>query len=65
MIDLSKKLEIEYFNKFIGKEVTFLPEIEKDGYKIGHTGNYLLIKTKSDNNIVKITKIDYPYCIGE
>lgn len=65
LLNLSKKLEIEYFNKFIDKEVVFLPEVEKDGYIIGHTGNYLLIKTKSKNNKVKITEIDYPYCIGK
>ena len=65
LIDISKKLEIEYANKFIGNCVEFLPEIKKDGFIIGHTGNYLLIKTKSKNNKVKITKVDYPYCIGE
>ena len=47
------------------KDVFFLPEIEKDGYKIGHTGNYLLIKTKSNSNKIKITNIEYPYCIGK
>ena len=65
LLDISKKLEIEYANKFIGNCVEFLPEIKKDGFIIGHTGNYLLIKTKSKNNKVKITKVDYPYCIGE
>ena len=65
LLDLSKELEIEYANKFINKDVEFLPEIERDKYKIGHTGNYLLIKTKSNNNKVKITKVDYPYCVGE
>ena len=65
LLELSNKLEIEYFNKFIGQEVIFLPEVKKDGYNIGHTGNYLLIKTKSNNDKVKITKVDYPYCIGK
>lgn len=71
LIDLSKKLEIEYFNKFIGEEVEFLPEIYKDGYIIGHTGNYLQIKSKGtvkDLNILKKVKIDsleYPYLIGK
>ena len=65
LLNLSKELEIKYANKFIGKYVEFLPEIKKDGYKIGHTGNYLLIKTNSSNNKVKIKRIDYPYCIGE
>ncbi len=71
LIDLSKKLEIEYFSKFIGKEVEFLPEIYKDGYIIGHTGNYLQIKSKGtvkDLNILKKVKIDsleYPYLKGK
>ena len=71
LIDISKKLEIEYFNKFKDKEVEFLPEIYKDGYVMGHTGNYLSIKKKgsiNDLNILtkaKIVKIEYPNCIGE
>lgn len=70
LIDVSKKLEIEYSNKFIGKEVEFLPEIYKEGYVIGHTGNYLLVKkrgTIKDLNILSktnIEKIEYPNCIG-
>lgn len=70
LIELSKELEIEYFNKFKGKKVYFLPEIYKEGYVIGHTGNYLLVKCKGtikDLNTlkkVKIKDIEYPYCIG-
>ncbi len=71
LIDLSKKLEIEYFSKFISKTVEFLPEIYKDGYITGHTGNYLQIKSigsVKDLNIlkkVKIEKLEYPYLIGK
>ena len=71
LISISENLEKEYFNKFINEEVEFLPEIYKEGYIIGHTGNYLLIKSKGtikDLNImkkVKIQKIEYPYCIGK
>ncbi|MBR6690056.1 MAG: tRNA (N(6)-L-threonylcarbamoyladenosine(37)-C(2))-methylthiotransferase MtaB [Bacilli bacterium] len=70
LIKISEKLEKEYFNKFINKEVEFLPEIYKEGYVIGHTGNYLLIKKKGDvdelNTINKIIikGVEYPYCIG-
>lgn len=69
VMDLSKKLEIEYFSKFIGKEVIFIKEVIKDDYIIGHTGNYLIVKTKNDNNFnneikVKIEKVEYPYVIG-
>ena len=70
LIELSKELEINYMNKFIGKEIEFIPETYKDGYLYGHTGNYLAIKTKGNkeliNNIVKvkIEKIEYPYCVS-
>ncbi len=71
LLELSKKLEIEYFNKFINKNVTFLPEMYKDGFIMGHTGNYLNVKMKgnvNDLNVLTeaiITSIDYPYVIGE
>lgn len=70
LLDLSKELEIGYMNKFIGKEVTFIPEVIKDGYLIGHTGNYLMIKClgnklSHDSHKAIITDINYPYCIGE
>ena len=71
LISISENLEKEYFNKFKGKEVEFLPEIYKEGYIIGHTGNYLLIKAKgsigdlNQNKKVIIEKVEYPYCIGK
>lgn len=71
LIDLSKKIEIEYFNKFINKELDFLPEIYKDGYIIGHTDNYLLVKKKGNieklNELthIKLKKVEYPYIIGK
>lgn len=71
MLDISKELEIKYFNKFIGEYVEFLPEVYKDGYIIGHTGNYLLVKTKGTMDdlrkikSIKIKRVEYPYVIGE
>lgn len=68
LIRLSKNLEEEYMQKFINKEVIFLPETYKDGYLIGHTGNYLLIKARGfENELNKekkiiIKQINYPYC---
>ncbi len=68
---LSKQLEETYFKKFIGKNVTFIPEVLKDGYLIGHTGNYLLVKKRGNelNNHQdqsgKIIKVEYPYVIME
>lgn len=71
LIDLSRELENNYMNRFIGSEVIFIPEVEKEGYIIGHTGNYLQVKCKGckkdlGNDIrVKLIMNDYPYMIGE
>ena len=71
LMELSKELEIDYFNKFINKEIKFLPEIYKEGFLIGHSGNYLLVKTLGSidelNEIKKVIveKIEYPYVIGK
>jgi len=71
LLELSKELEIEYFNKFIGCNMEFIPEVYKDGYLIGHTGNYLQIKVKGDESLlnkivnIKIENIDYPFCISK
>jgi len=70
LLEISKKLEIKYMEKFIGRTLEFIPEIEKDGYLYGHTGNYLYIRTKGCSNLlqksvkIKIDNIDYPYCNG-
>ncbi len=70
LLDLSKELEIEYINKFIGKIIEFIPETYKDGYLYGHTSNYLSIKTLGNKDLlnkvieVKIIQIDYPYCVS-
>ncbi len=70
LLELSKNLEVNYMNKHLGKEVVFIPEVYEDGYLIGHTSNYLLIKAKGDKNlltkevIVKISKVEYPYLIS-
>lgn len=71
LLNLSKELEISYMEKFINKEVIFIPEIYKEDYIIGHTGNYLLVKMKGDKELlnkditVTIDKIEYPYVIGK
>lgn len=69
LIELSNKLEIEYMNKFINKEVEVLVEKNIDGYSYGHTSNYLLVKIEGDylpNTFVKvkINEISYPYCLA-
>lgn len=70
LMNLSKELEIKYMEKFINKEVIFIPEVKKDDYLIGHTGNYLNIKIKCNDNLigenvkVKLKYVEYPYIIG-
>lgn len=71
VLDLSKKLELEYMKRFIGRKIEMIPEIKKDEFLIGHTGNYLSIKVKGEEQLleksilVSLKKIEYPYIIGE
>lgn len=69
LIELSNKLEIDYMNKFINREIEFLPEIIKDNKVIGHTENFLLVKTDlcELNKIkkIKLLNVNYPYIEGE
>ena len=71
VMELSKELEENYFKKYIGKKVEVIPEMYKDGYIIGHTGNYLLVKIPSnelnnhDKIEVTIEDVIYPYCIAK
>lgn len=71
LLELSKEEEILYMKNHLGLEVSFIPEICENGYLIGHTANYLLIKAKGENKylsnevLVKISKVEYPYLIGE
>lgn len=70
LLEVSKELEIEYMKKYLNKEVEVLIEETKNGYSLGHTGNFLHIKINKElptNQFVKVTikEIDYPYCIAE
>ena len=71
LLSLSKELEIKYMEKNLDKVITFIPEVYKDGYLIGHTENYLLIKATGDiaslHQVVpiKTLKIIYPYILSE
>lgn len=71
LLEVSKELEINYMNKFLDREISFIPERYKGGYLIGHTENFLLVKAKGDESCLKkdvlvLTKsIDYPYVLGE
>lgn len=59
LLEVSKKLEKEYANKFIGETLEVLFEEVKDGVSIGHTSNYLKVKVKGDipSNTFKNVKI--------
>jgi len=70
LLDLSKKLELKFMNKQIDKVKNVLVETIKDGYLIGHSEDYLLVKLKGNRNMineivsVKIEKIEYPYLMS-
>lgn len=53
LLGVSKELRGEYEKKFYGKEVEVLFEDydEVNGFAYGHTGNYLLVKKKSDKSL--------------
>ena len=51
LLELSKKYETQYYNKYIGKQVKVLLE-ERDGeYLKGHTTNYMIVKVKTKENL--------------
>ena len=69
LMDISQELEKNYMNKYLGQTITFIPEVYKNGYLVGHTGNYLLIKYEGSDKLLHTDvtaiadKIDYPYLI--
>lgn len=70
LLEVSKELELNYYNKYLNKEVEVLVEETKENASFGHTGNYLYVKVnkKLEHNTfvtVKIIDIEYPYCIAE
>ena len=70
LLEVSKELEINYMKQFLNQEVDVLIEEMKNGYSIGHTGNYLMVKVKGEipqNTFISVplTSIEYPYCIGK
>ncbi len=71
LLELSKKQEIAYMNKYMNTKLSFIPEVYKDGYLIGHSENFIYIKAKGDEQchgkelLVFVKKIEYPYLICE
>ena len=70
LLVLKERKELEYMSKFVNKELDVLFETRFNDEYIGHSGNYLKVKVKSNTNItgmiynVKIINIDFPMCIG-
>ena len=60
LVRLSNLLEARYLDSFINKDLDVLVETNKNGYSIGHTGNYLKVRVQGvyeSNKIIKV-KID-------
>src|SRR5690606_12831825 len=70
LLKLSKKLETDAMNQFLNKEIEFIPEVYQDGYLIGHSGNYLLVKINGEKDLinklinVKVKSIEYPFVVA-
>ncbi len=69
VINLSEQFELDYMKKFIGKNLTILPEKIEGGYLIGYTSNYLIAKAKGDSQQLNeaktfiVKEIKYPFII--
>ena len=72
LINLSNGNQLKYNKSYIGKTVEVLfEEKDHDGFYRGHTNNYILVKTKSEENLdnkivnVKIEEADVEDVIGK
>ena len=71
LLELSKELESNYYNKFKGKTLDVLFERNRDGKYVGHTSNYLEVEVESDKDItneivnVLITDVKDNKCFGK
>jgi threonylcarbamoyladenosine tRNA methylthiotransferase MtaB len=70
MLDISLKLEEEYYQNFINKEVNVLIEEVFDDYSVGHSSNYMkvIINKKLERNkdyLVKIVNVDKSNVYGD
>lgn len=57
LLELSNRLESEYFNSCIDNEVDVLIEEKKDDYYYGFTSNYIPLKLKGNYQINEIYKL--------
>lgn len=56
LMDLSKIMEKEYYNKFVGKELDILVEECDNNISIGHSSNYLIIRLNEKLEVGQIYK---------
>ena len=57
LIDLSKRLENEFYKKYYNKSMEVLFEESKNGLYIGHTANYIKIGVKDKHNTNEICEV--------
>jgi threonylcarbamoyladenosine tRNA methylthiotransferase MtaB len=57
MLRMAEDKNIDFRKGFLNSVLDVLIISEKNGYKVGLTGNYIHIKFKSDKNINEITKV--------
>ncbi len=70
LLEVSKELEMKYFQSFIGKNVEVLIEDVKNGKSYGHTDTYLHVELDREiphNTFVTvpIKEVSYPYCVAD
>ena len=51
LIELSDKNQTNYDKKYLGKKLEVLFEEKQNGFWVGHTTNYIMVKIKSDENL--------------
>lgn len=70
LIELSDRLQVEQNKKYLGQTMKVLFEEAENGYFKGHTGNYILVKVETKENLenqikdVKLEKLDGLDIIG-
>lgn len=57
LLELSNNLESEFYSKYYDKSMNVLFEEEKDGYFIGHTSNFIKVKTKGKYKVHEISEV--------
>ena len=57
LIKLSNLLNMEYNNKFVGREMEVLFEEYKDGYFLGHTVNFIKVKDNKEHSSNEVSSI--------